>query len=290
MNGRDPYALDRAAVRRAFDAASSRYDRVAVLQAEVRKRLLERLDLVKLEPKVVVDLGCGTGEASRLLQKRYPGAMVIATDAALGMLNQARQHYGLLRKNFPRLCADAHRLPLADASADLIFSNLMLQWCDADAVFAEVRRILKPQGLFTFATFGPDTLIELRTAWSQADAYNHVNLFVDMHDLGDALTRNRFGEPVLDVERFTLTYDQVLTLMRELKAIGAHNVTRGRSTGLTGRRALTAMTRAYEQLRVEGKLPATYEVVYGHAWAPAGSAARSNGEAVIPLKTIGRRR
>lgn len=290
----DPHGIDRLAARRAFSAASSGYDRVAVLQTEVRGRLLERLDIVKLMPSVVLDLGCGTGVASQALQQRYPQAQVIAMDAALGMVQQAAHRYSLtqklLRKGFARVCADAYRLPLKTASVDMVFSNLMLQWCDPpDAVFAEIRRVLKPDGMVLFASFGPDTLHELRSAWTAVDAHTHVNRFIDMHDLGDAMMRAGLAEPVLDVERFTLTYPDAMTLMRELKAIGAHNVTAGRRHGLTGRTAFKKMTAAYELQRHESVLPASYEVVYGQAWGNDQPIRGLSGEVRIPINKIGRR-
>lgn len=258
--------LDGQAVRRSFDAASSDYDAAAVLQKEVRVRLLDRLDFVKVEPEVIVDLGAGTGHASRALKDRYPKAQVIALDIAQGMLVEAKRRVGWLRR-FERVCADAGRLPLKDKSVDLVVSNLMLQWCDPpDTVLAEVKRILKPGGLLTFTSLGPDTLRELRVAWSKVDDRPHVHRFVDMHDLGDALVRAGLAEPVLDVENFTLTYQDARTLMRELKTIGARNAARERSPGLTGRGALQVLENAYEQFRRDGVLPATYEVVYGQAW------------------------
>lgn len=294
MNGNEPYAVDRYAVRRAFSAAGERYDAVAVLQAEVRARLLERLDYVKLQPRVVLDLGSGTGQASRALHARYPAAQVVAVDSAFGMLRQARKlqggMLGLRRKRFVQTCADAYRLPFKDASVDLVVSNLMLQWCDPpDAVFAEVRRVLKPQGLFTFTSFGPDTLKELRAAWAAVDSHVHVNRFIDMHDVGDALVRAGLGEPVLDIERLTLTYADVMALMRELKSIGAHNVSRGRPPGLTGRHALARMQATYESFRRDGLLPASYEVVYGHAWTPTIRLSKS-GEVAVPIGNITRRK
>lgn len=291
---RDRYEVDRRAMRRAFSQASGAYDRVAVLQAEVRDRLLERLDFIKLEPQVVLDLGCGTGQASRALRARYPRAQIIAMDLAIGMLQQARAQQsfwsGLMRRDFARLCGDAYRLPFKDASIDLIYSNLMLQWCDPpDAVFAEIRRVLKPHGALLFTSFGPDTLKELRTAWASVDDYTHVNRFIDMHDIGDALVRAGLAEPVLDVERMTLTYGEAISLMRELKAIGAHNVTAGRRHALTGSRALKRMSVAYETFRRDGVLPASYEVVYGQAWGNPMPPQR-DGEVRIPLTKIGRRR
>lgn len=291
MNTED-YSLDRRAMRRAFSAASNQYDSIAVLQKEVRARLLERLALFKLQPHVVLDLGCGTAFGSRVFQQQYRDAQVIALDSALGMLQYAKTSRGWFgRKQFQRVCADAYQLPFKSASVDLIFSNLMLQWCDPpDAVFNEVRRMLKPQGVFIFSTFGPDTLRELRDAWGTVDAHTHVNRFIDMHDLGDAMMRAGLSEPVLDVERFTLTYPDVISLMRELKAIGAHNVTQGRSHGLTGRTALNRVMHHYERHRRDEALPASYEVIYGQAWGNTyTSSSIDKNEVRIPVERIGRR-
>jgi malonyl-CoA O-methyltransferase len=174
------------------------------------------------------------------------------------------------------VCADAERLPLADGSVDLILSNLMLQWCNPDHVFAEFRRVLAPHGLLSFTTLGPDTLRELRSAWREVDSRTHVNQFIDMHDIGDALVRGGFASPVLDVERYTLTYLDVRRVAADLKATGAHNATMGRARGLTGRRQFAALQAAYEGFRQDGRLPATYEVVFGHAWTPGTAARRSN--------------
>lgn len=285
------FRIDGREVRRSFGRAAHEYDAAAILQARVRRELLDRLELVRLEPAVVLDLGAGTGHATIELKRRYRSAQVIALDLAEGMLREATRRQTLLRR-FRRVCADAKAVPLREASVDLVFSNLMLQWCDdPDRVFAECRRVLRPNGLLTFATFGPDTLVELRRAWSAADGRTHVNRFIDMHDLGDALVRCGFAEPVLDVERCTLTYAEVRDLMRELKAIGAHNANAGRPRALTGKSAFQRMVEAYEGFRRDGRLPATYEVVFGHAWAPvAGPRARSvSGEVSVPLSRIGRR-
>jgi malonyl-CoA O-methyltransferase len=290
----DAYRLDRTAVRRAFDAASGGYDASAALQQEVGDRLLDRLDLVSVNPQVILDAGCGTGRNALALIRRYARCTVIGLDLSEGMLRQARRRRTWLRSPRP-VCADAARLPLGDASVNLLFSNLMLQWCDdLDAVFAEFRRVLRPAGLLTFSTFGPDTLRELRQAWSETDGHVHVSRFLDMHDIGDALVRAGLAEPVMDVDYFRLTYDDVTDLMRDLKAIGASNATAGRSRGLTGRRRLDAVRAAYEQFRQEGRLPATWEVVYGHAWGPrAGNAPGrrlETGEQLVPASSIGRRK
>ncbi len=192
------FRIDGREVRRSFGRAARDYDAAAVLQAEVRNELLGRLDLVRLVPQVVLDLGAGTGRATIELKRRYRASQVVAVDLAEGMLREAARSQTLLRR-FRRVCADAAMLPLRDASVDLVLSNLMLQWCDdPDRVFAECRRVLRPNGLLAFSTFGPDTLVELRRAWSVADGRTHVNRFIDMHDLGDALVRSGFAEPVLE--------------------------------------------------------------------------------------------
>jgi malonyl-CoA O-methyltransferase len=267
------YALEPARVRRSFDRAAKTYDDAAVLHAEVRENLLQRLQLVKLVPGVVLDAGAGTGHASKALKLRYPKAQVVALDSSTQMLKVAGKQQSWLRP-FARVCADAGLLPFRDGSVDLIVSNLMLQWCNPDAVFAEFRRVLTPSGLLSFSAFGPDTLSELRLAWRQVDTHSHVHQFIDMHDLGDALVRNGFAAPVLDVERFTLRYLDVRKVAADLKATGAHNSTAGRARGLTSPRKFAAMQAAYEQFRQEGRLPATYEVVFAHAWAPAHTSRR----------------
>lgn len=282
------YALDSRAVRRSFDRAAQTYDAAAVLHAEVRENLLQRLQLVALQPGVVLDAGAGTGHASRALKRRYSKARVIALDSSPRMLQAAGRQQSWLRP-FERVCADAMLLPLRDGSVDLILSNLLLHWCDPDAVFAEFRRVLRPSGLLSFSAFGPDTLRELRTAWGQVDGHSRVHRFIDMHDLGDALVRNGFAAPVLDVERFTLQYLDVRKAAADLRATGAHNSTAGRPRGLTGRRKFERMQAAYERFRENGRLPATYEVVFAHAWAPTHAARRGPAEpARVSLEEIKR--
>jgi malonyl-CoA O-methyltransferase len=281
---RQIFGLDRRAVARAFDRASRSYDAAAALQARVRQELLTRLEELKVEPRTILDLGAGTGHGSRALKRRHPRAVVIAADIAPGMLDQARQQSRWLRR-FERVRADAYALPFADGAFDLVFSNLMLQWCDdLDAVFAEISRVLKPGGLLLFSTFGPGTLFELRDAWAASgDGSNHVNHFFDAHALGSALMHAQLSEPVLDVDRIVTRYADASTLMRELKSIGAHNVTRGRARGLTGRRRLAAMNQAYEALRRDGKLPATWEVIHASAW---GGERRDRENAGLPRETM----
>lgn len=292
----DGFRIDKRQVRAAFDRSAPDYDRVAVLQHEIGERLLERLALVRLSPAVVLDVGAGTGRLSTALSRRYGAARVISCDLSLRMLQRARGRAGLLnrlRRRQAFVCADAENLPCADASADLVVSNLALQWCnDLDRALAEFRRVLRPGGLLMFTTFGPDTLRELRASWANVDGHVHVNRFIDMHDLGDALLRVGLSEPVMDREDFTLTYPDVMALMRDLKALGAHNSTRGRPRGLTGRGRLARVAAAYEARRRDGRLPATYEAVYGHCWAATVSAPRHRpGDPVtVPLSQLKRTR
>lgn len=260
--------LDRQQARRAFEKAADGYDEAAVLQQEIGRRLLERLDVIHCDPGRILDLGAGTGACARSLMQRYPLADIIALDIAHAMLRKTQARIGDTRY-LTCVCADGERLPFADNSFDFIFSNLMLQWCtELIPVFTELRRVLRPGGLLLFTSFGPDTLMELRASWSDVDDYTHVNSFIDMHNVGDALVTTRWAEPVIDAERITVTYREVGTLMQDLKHIGAHNVTRQRPRGLTGRQRMNKMIAAYEQFREDGVLPASYEVVYGHAWAP----------------------
>ncbi|MDG4549270.1 MAG: methyltransferase domain-containing protein [Candidatus Contendobacter sp.] len=264
-----PFALDRARLRRAFERAAATHDRAAFLYREVGQRLLERLDLIKLRPEAILDVGCGVGSITVALMKKYRRARVIGLERASAMVALARQRAPWLR-TLHGAVAEPESLPLPTASCDLVFSNLALPWTlDLDRVFAEFRRVLKPGGALFFTTLGPDTLSELRRSWAAVDGYNHVNAFLDMHDVGDALMRARLAEPVMDVERLTLTYPDVDGLMRDLRTLGAGNVTCGRPRGLTGKGRLSAMRTAYERYRrVDGLLSVSCEVVYGHAWGP----------------------
>jgi malonyl-CoA O-methyltransferase len=299
-------SLDLIRVRRAFGRAADRYDAVAVLQHEVEAQLLERLEILatppeqllaqaraagiappfKAAPTRILDVGCGTGRASAALQKRYPKAEVIALDMALPMLREARKQAGWWRP-FRRLCADARALPIADQSVDLLFSNLCLQWIEnLPGVFAEFRRVLRPGGWLMFTSFGPDTLTELRQSWAAADEAAHVNVFLDMHDVGDAMLAAGFRDPMLDVERFTLTYRDARQLMRELKAIGAGNADSARPRGLTGKSRMQRMLDRYEGFRREGVLPASYEVIFAQAQAPDGTQPRRTADGEIASVSV----
>lgn len=300
----DIYHIDKKRARASFGRAADTYDAAAILQKQVREEMLNRLDLVKLNPAVILDAGCGTGAASHALQKRFAKSQVVSLDFALPMLQKTRKirnDVGMLGqiKNLlsgtkqSLICADIESLPIANASAGLVWSNLAIQWCnDLDLALQEFHRVLQPEGLLMFSTFGPDTLKELRIATQSknaGDGFTSVSRFIDMHDIGDALVRAGFSAPVLDVERFTLTYDDVKSVMRDLKSIGAHNATDGRARGLLGRGFLKNLEAAYEQFRFGtksdgGKLPATFEVVYGHAWRGKDKPTFDDGVSPVTFK------
>lgn len=262
------FRLDQRQVRRAFGRAATRYEEYDVLQREVQTALLERLNFCLESPRRVLDLGAGTGRGTALLKKKYAKAEVIALDLAVPMLRQAKRHNGWL-KPFARVAGEATQLPLAEHSIDVLHSNLCIQWCDdLPTLFAECMRVLRPGGFVALSTFGPDTLRELRAAWASTDDQAHVGRFLDMHDLGDAMLAAGLRDPVLDVERFTLTYSEPHAVLEDLKGLGATNADAARRRGLTGKTHYRRMLDAYENSRVDGRIPATWEVVTAHAWGP----------------------
>ncbi len=262
------FHFDKQRVRQNFGRAATSYEKHDVLQQEVQSALLERLDFYTADPGRIVDVGAGTGRGTALLKKRYAKAEVIAVDLALPMLRAAKQHATWL-KPFQRVCAEATALPLADHSVDVLHSNLCFQWIDdLKALFAECVRVLKPGGLLAFSTFGPDTLKELRASWAEADQQPHVSRFLDMHDVGDAMLAAGLRDPVLDVHRYTLTYSEPRKLLEELQGLGATNADQTRERGLTGKARYKRMLAAYETMRLDGRIPATWEVVTAHAWGP----------------------
>jgi malonyl-CoA O-methyltransferase len=272
--------IDKREVARAFGRAAASYDAHAALQREVVARLDERLDLMNIRPGRIVDAGCGTGQGLRLLQARYPAADFVGLDLALPMLQTARTHAreqgltGFVRRLLPGasrqayVCADIERLPFGRSSVDLVWSSLALQWAsEPESAFRELHRVIAPNGLLLFATFGPDTLKELRQSFAQVDGGSHVSRFLDMHDIGDMLVHAGFQHPVMEMEMLTLTYADLKSMLRDLKGIGAHNAALDRARGMMGKTAWQKLEAAYGLHRKAGCLPATYEVIYGHAWA-----------------------
>jgi len=288
------HRFDAGAVRRTFGRAAETYAERARLQAEVGDRLLARLDGLRLAPKTVVDLGCGPGIQARALAGRFSSARVVAMDWALPMLERAGARRGWWRRRFARVAADAGRLPLAESSVDLLYSNLMLQWCDdLPALLNAFRRVLRPGGLILVSTFGPETLTELRQCSQRIDEAARVSPFADVQTVGDALLRAGFAEPVLDTDWITTTYRRPRDLLVELKAIGATFAGAGRSRGLTPPSRIRALLDAYADFRLDsGLYPATWEVIYASAWGPEeGAPIRSfhGEEASVSVASIGRR-
>jgi len=287
----DAPAIDKRLVRRSFEHAAKTYDAAAVLQNEVCQRMLARLDYIRLAPATILDAGSGTGNAVAGLLARYPRSRVVALDLALNMARRARARRSkwrtLLDGGHSRLaavCGDIEQLPLVPGCADMIWSNLAIQWLgDPQKAFAEMFHTLAPGGLLLFSSFGPDTLKELRAAFGGVDRHTHVHRFIDMHDVGDRLIASGFADPVMDMEVVTLTYGDIKVLMHDLKAIGAHNVAPGRPVGLGGKSLFERVAQNYEAFRRDGKLPATFEVVYGHAWKPAPRVSPT-GHPVIDIK------
>ncbi len=281
--------LDETQIARRFNKAANTYDSVAVLQQRVGKSLLERLQGIRCQPQTILDLGCGTGYCEAFLKKLYPTAKIIGLDKSNGMLTQAKEKkHQLTDIHWVGGCAE--NLPFSDHSFELVYSNLMLHWSnDFTKSLKEIRRILKPEGLLLFSMVGPDSLQELRNCWRAIDNQLHVHVFVDMHDLGDNLLHTPFVDPVMDVEYFTLLYSEALDLMKELKKLGVQNIAKNRQRGLTSKGTLKKLIQAYEYFRSpEGKLPATWEIIYGHAWAAKKKLEKQNdfSEIKIPLSSI----
>jgi malonyl-CoA O-methyltransferase len=259
-----------------------------VLAREVEARMRERLQYIKLAPQRVLDAGCGDGHGAKRLAEIYPQAQLLGLDFAYPMLRAARG--ARLQRLFARehvacLCADMAALPLAAGSVDLVWSNLALH-CGGDPLPAlkEMQRVLRVGGLLMFSCYGPDTLKELRSAFAAQDDAMHVHDFIDMHDLGDMLSACGYAEPVMDMELITVTYADVDTLIKDLRASGQVNALAGRRRGLTGKRVFERMRAAYEQMRRGGSLPASFEIVYGHAWKPQPRVS-ADGRAIVRFET-----
>lgn len=283
--------LDSLKIAQAFSLSAETYDSVSVLQREVGGRLLERLEIIRIAPKAVMDLGSGTGYFASLLEKKYPKAVIYGVDRAKGMLQFAKKRRAWLsHQRF--IQADAVRLPFPNQSIDFIFSNLTLHWCsDLKAVFQEMYRVLKPGGFAIFSLMGPDTLRELKDSWKKVDAYPHVNMFIDMHHMGDLLLQTGWSDPVMDMEYLSLKYGDLGTLFSDLRKLGSHNNFAGKRLTLTGKTRFKQMVEQYESYRAEGLLPATYEIIYGHAWRPLESeeVTHSGDDVVIPVSRIRRK-
>lgn len=264
-------------MRRRFDRAAAGYEKAARLEAEIGARMLERLDYVRVAPAGVLDAGAGAGRDAQALARRYPKAAVVALDHSGAMLRCATASRGLvdrLRRRGPlAVCADVARLPLAPASMDLVWSNLVLHWMPEPApALREFARVLRPGGLLMFSAYGPDTFVELGDARARG--------FADMHDLGDMLVAGGFADPVMDMERLTMTYADAASFLADLRSTAQAPIALRRA----GVRGLAAKLDA---LRAGGRLAITFEIVYGHAWKAVQSR-NADGHAVFSAATIKR--
>ena len=282
--------INKQRLRDDFSQAASSYDAAAVVQHAICDRTLERVDLLKLQPTFILDIGTGTGRSLKGLQSRFPKSSIIACDIALPMLMQCRQQCKYAAK---LVCSNAEQLPFTDESVDLIFSTSTFQWCtDIYQVLSECRRVLSLNGVLIFSTFGPDTLMQLRDSWAQVDDCEHVHEFLDMHHIGDILLATKFADPVVDMEIINIQYQSLRQLLQDLKDTGSRgkfNTSISKiSPGLMSKEKYQCLEHAYEVYRQENALlPASYEVIYGYARKLADSCStRENGEIRIPLNNI----
>ncbi len=274
-------------IGKAFSKHATEYELAAKVQKEIGARLFERLDYLKIEPKCILDLGCGPGAFSRELAIMYPKARIIGLDLATDMLLQARKKQSWRRK-WPLVAADMNNLPFATGTFDLIFANQVIHWSDSLAqLFRELNRVMNVNACLMFTTLGPDTFKELKTAWSGANHYAHVNEFSDMHDIGDSLMSEHFLDPVMDMEILSVQYESLFKLLGALRAQGVRNIHAERNQGLTGKRAWQQFEKNYAALTAaNGKYPLTYEVVYGHAWKGELRRTDKGVEALFPVSQI----
>ena len=262
-----------ATVRRQFDARAARFAASAALPREIARRMVERLQYIRLQPHRILDVGCGAAETRAPLSAQYPRADWIGVDVSERMLRSSqvtgRVMRWLRRPLALKLVGDAGQLPIAHDSVDLVFSNLMLHWHpEPHIVFPEWKRVLTIDGLLMFSCFGPDTLKELRVAASAALSDPRPMPFVDMHDFGDMMVASGFAAPVMDAEVITLTYASPQDLLREVRALGG-NPRDDRAQSLPSSRQARALLSALEAQRGDdGRIRLTFEVAYGHAWKP----------------------
>lgn len=285
---REPSALNKRDVRRQFDRAAASFDRADFVHRVTRDGLLERLQPLRVKAEAILDLGAATGNTTEQLRKRFNGARIVSLDMSHDMLREAvRKRRWFSRSSFVQ--ADAERLPFSDASFDVVFSNLLLPWLsDPAAALAEVARVLRKDGVFVFATLGPDSLLQLSRAWSRVDTGAHVNRFLDMHDIGDALVRSGLRDPVLDVDRLAVQYGDATRLFDDLTNVGARNALRQRNRSLVGKRRFNKMVGALADNPGDGTIKLDLELVYGHCWG--GGARMDPASIAIDASHIPRRR
>jgi malonyl-CoA O-methyltransferase len=281
--------LDNKTVRRHLKRAHRTFNQTAVLRREVAKRLEERLDFMKIAPRTILNIGARLGYLAGLLQQRFASATLITLEQVADLLTDQIYFKDIVHKP---IASGYQQLPFQDHSIDLIVSNLALHYSDnMTQCMAEFYRVLKPNGLLLFSTVGPDTLKELRDSFTTVDDQAHVYSFIDMHDLGDVLLQQGFVDPVMDAQMISMRYLTVKDLLHDLHGVGAQNALVNRQQGLMGKNKWQQMLAHYDTLRIEGLIPASFEIVYGSAWMPEKilRAANSHNEVVVPLSEIMRK-
>jgi malonyl-CoA O-methyltransferase len=252
-------------IQLAFNKAAHTYAHASFLYQAIGERLLSRLDYMRCEPQVILDVGCGLGHGAELLAARYPQAEVIALDFAINMIQEGKKTHPVSSINW--IVGNVENLPLLPESVDLIFANQCVQDVDdINALFQLFHRVLKPGGVLLFSTLGPDTLKELKAAWACVDTYGHMHELKDLHVYGDALLSQQFMQPVVDREEMTVHYKEPAVLLKDLKEQGGYNIHPVRRKGLMGVDARDYLFQMLDTQKQEGKIALTYEVVYGHAW------------------------
>lgn len=247
--------------------------------------MIERLEYMRIAPARILDAGAGTGRDARSLSARFRGAQVVALDFSAGMLRQAASGRRLVARWLGRpwlaMCADVRQIPLAGASVDLVWSNLVLHWIDdPERAIREFARVLRPEGLLMLSAYGPDTFAELAAASAKALGSSRVRRFADMHDVGDMLVAAGFSNPVMDAERITLTYADARAFLADLQATAQSATGLARERGLGGRRGIEALRGALDEQRRDGRLAVTFEIAYGHAWK-ATPTRTAEGHAIV---------
>ncbi len=260
--------IDLAQAKRQLNQTAGSYADAAIIPREVQERLVDRLSFIKCQPAIIVDIGCGDGTLLNALRPLYPTAHYVGLDLAISRLDN---------RNMTSVCADAHQLPFADHSIDLIISSLALHWTlDLEKVLGEISRVLKPQGLLMFSTLGPDTLLPLTKAFGE-DTAQHVLPFYDMHDIGDGLLRNHFVDPVMDAEHITVNYSTTQRLFDDLRAMGETQLLSTRRKTLTGKKRWQQMLEKLIKQKNDNALPIPFEIIYGHAWGAEKPKTTSSG-------------
>jgi malonyl-CoA O-methyltransferase len=283
-----PGALKWSDAERRFRIAAPQFGEADFVHRHTAAGLLDRLSPVQVDATRIIDLGSATGRDRSALQRRFRKALVIGVDRSAAMLAEARRNRPWYARS-RNIQAAAEQLPIASGSIDLVYANLLLPWIDDHAAaFTEISRVLRKGGLFAFSTLGPDSLNELRNAWTGEDTAIHVRSFPDMHDVGDGLVRCGLRDPVLDVDTLALEYGDATTLFHDMARVAARNSLRSRRRSLTGKAAFKRIVDRLTGGGAASPITITLELVFGHAWGggPPGPA----GEFHVDAAAIGRRR